>query len=98
MYKVTFKKDGTVTAGNASGINDGAAAVVMMSGDKAKELGNSIDIRGGRWAGQPTKGIDFIPLLPYNDDHDRALVSRTGTFRDPGKPGGHSEPIRDERL
>ena len=40
--------------------------------DKAKELGNSIDIRGGRWAGQPTKGIDFIPLLPYNDDHDRA--------------------------
>jgi acetyl-CoA C-acetyltransferase len=34
-----FKKDGTVTAGNASGINDGAAAVVMMSADKAKELG-----------------------------------------------------------
>ncbi|MBU1053072.1 MAG: acetyl-CoA C-acetyltransferase [Proteobacteria bacterium] len=34
-----FKKDGTVTAGNASGINDGAAAVVMMSLDKAKELG-----------------------------------------------------------
>lgn len=35
-----FKKDGgTVTAGNASGINDGAAAVVVMSADKAKELG-----------------------------------------------------------
>lgn len=34
-----FKKDGTVTAGNASGINDGAAAVVMMSADKAMELG-----------------------------------------------------------
>lgn len=34
-----FKKDGTVTAGNASGINDGAAAVVIMSADKAKELG-----------------------------------------------------------
>lgn len=34
-----FKKDGTVTAGNASGINDGAAAVVVMSGRKAKELG-----------------------------------------------------------
>jgi acetyl-CoA C-acetyltransferase len=34
-----FKKDGTVTAGNASGINDGAAAVVMMSAAKAKELG-----------------------------------------------------------
>ena len=34
-----FKKDGTVTAGNASGINDAAAAVVVMSEKKAKELG-----------------------------------------------------------
>lgn len=34
-----FKKDGTVTAGNASGLNDAAAAVVLMSRDKAKELG-----------------------------------------------------------
>ncbi|MNK68441.1 Acetyl-CoA acetyltransferase [compost metagenome] len=34
-----FKKDGTVTAGNASGINDGAAALVLMSEEKAKELG-----------------------------------------------------------
>ena len=34
-----FKKDGTVTAANASGINDGAAAVMMMSAEKAKELG-----------------------------------------------------------
>ena len=37
--KPAFKKDGTVTAGNASGINDGAAAVLMMSADKAKEMG-----------------------------------------------------------
>jgi len=34
-----FKKDGTVTAGNASGINDGAAAVLLMSAEKASELG-----------------------------------------------------------
>lgn len=34
-----FDKAGTVTAGNASGINDGAAAVMVMSADKAKELG-----------------------------------------------------------
>lgn len=34
-----FKKDGTVTAGNASGINDGAAALVVMSAEKARELG-----------------------------------------------------------
>ncbi|WP_416198737.1 MAG: Acetyl-CoA C-acetyltransferase [Sporanaerobacter sp.] len=34
-----FKKDGTVTAGNASGINDGAAALIIMSKEKADELG-----------------------------------------------------------
>ncbi|MDR3560258.1 MAG: acetyl-CoA C-acetyltransferase [Negativicutes bacterium] len=34
-----FKKDGTVTAGNASGVNDGAAALVLMTADKAKEMG-----------------------------------------------------------
>jgi acetyl-CoA C-acetyltransferase len=34
-----FKKDGTVTAGNASGINDGAAAVLLMSAEKAAQLG-----------------------------------------------------------
>ncbi|ADC51266.1 acetyl-CoA acetyltransferase [Alkalihalophilus pseudofirmus OF4] len=34
-----FKKDGTVTAGNASGINDGAAMVVLMAKEKAEELG-----------------------------------------------------------
>jgi acetyl-CoA C-acetyltransferase len=37
--KPAFKKDGTVTAGNASGINDAAAAVLMMSSAKAKALG-----------------------------------------------------------
>jgi acetyl-CoA C-acetyltransferase len=37
--KPAFKKDGTVTAGNASGINDGAAAIVVMSREKAEELG-----------------------------------------------------------
>ncbi|MBP3040253.1 acetyl-CoA C-acetyltransferase [Bacillaceae bacterium Marseille-Q3522] len=37
--KPAFKKEGTVTAGNASGINDGAAALILMSKDKAEELG-----------------------------------------------------------
>ena len=37
--KPAFKKDGIVTAGNSSGINDGAAAIVVMSEEKAKELG-----------------------------------------------------------
>lgn len=37
--KPVFKKDGTITAANASALNDGAAALVLMSADKAKELG-----------------------------------------------------------
>lgn len=37
--KPAFKKDGTVTAANASSINDGASALVVMSADKAKEIG-----------------------------------------------------------
>jgi acetyl-CoA C-acetyltransferase len=37
--RAAFDKNGTVTAGNASGINDGAAAVIMMSAQKAQELG-----------------------------------------------------------
>lgn len=37
--KPAFKKDGVVTAGNSSGLNDGAAALVLMSEEKAKELG-----------------------------------------------------------
>jgi acetyl-CoA acetyltransferase family protein len=37
--KPAFRKDGSVTAGNSSGINDGAAAMLVMSADKCKELG-----------------------------------------------------------
>jgi len=37
--RAAFKKEGSVTAGNASGINDGAAAVVLMSAEKARDLG-----------------------------------------------------------
>lgn len=40
-----FGKEGTVTAGNASSINDGAAAVVIASGEKAKELGLNVEAR-----------------------------------------------------
>ncbi|MGH9436243.1 MAG: acetyl-CoA C-acyltransferase, partial [Terriglobia bacterium] len=43
--KPAFKKDGTVTAGNAPGTNDGAAALVVTSEDKAKELGGKIMAR-----------------------------------------------------
>jgi acetyl-CoA C-acetyltransferase len=40
--KPAFKKDGTVTAGSSSGINDGAAAVLLMSKEKAEELGLNV--------------------------------------------------------
>ncbi|HWR45523.1 acetyl-CoA C-acetyltransferase [Sporomusa sp.] len=53
--RTAFKKDGTVTAGNASGINDGAAALVVMSGEKAKALG----IKPlARIAGYGSSGVD----------------------------------------
>ena len=43
--KPAFKKDGTVTAGNASGVNDAAAAVVVMSSSRAQELGAPVRAR-----------------------------------------------------
>jgi acetyl-CoA C-acetyltransferase len=50
-----FKKDGAVTAGNASGINDGAAAVVVMSAEKAKELGVK---PMAKWIAGSVAGVD----------------------------------------
>jgi acetyl-CoA C-acetyltransferase len=50
-----FQKDGTVTAGNASGINDGAAAVVLMTGAEAKRRGVTPLARIVSWA---TAGVD----------------------------------------
>ncbi len=45
-----FKKDGTVTAGNASGINDAAAALLLMSDDRAKQLGLRPLVKVRAWA------------------------------------------------
>ena len=53
--KPAFKKDGTVTAANASGINDGAAAVIVMSAEKAAELGVK---PMARWIGGASAGVD----------------------------------------
>ena len=50
-----FKKDGTVTAGNASSINDGAAMVVMMSKEKAKSLGITPRMK---WHTRGVAGVD----------------------------------------
>ncbi|NWL77671.1 acetyl-CoA C-acetyltransferase [Pseudomonas taiwanensis] len=53
--KPAFKKDGSVTAGNASTLNDGAAAVVLMSAEKAKSLGLPVL---ARIAGYANSGVD----------------------------------------
>ena len=53
--KPAFKADGTVTAANASGINDGAAAVIVMSAEKAKELGVK---PMARWIGGASAGVE----------------------------------------
>ena len=53
--RAAFDKDGTVTAGNASGINDGAAAVVVMSADEAAKRGLAPLARIASWA---TCGVD----------------------------------------
>lgn len=73
--KPAFKKDGAVTAGNASGINDGAAAVVLASGDAVKSQGLKPLARlvGYAHAGvEPTiMGIGPVPAT-------RKLLERTG--------------------
>lgn len=53
--RAAFKKDGTVTAANASGINDGAAALVLMTADEAKARGLTPLARIASWA---SRGVD----------------------------------------
>jgi 3-oxoadipyl-CoA thiolase len=73
--KPAFRKDGTVTAGNSSGINDGAAAVVVASADKARELGRETLARfvGSAVAGVDPRvmGIGPVPAI-------RKLLDRSG--------------------
>jgi len=61
--KPAFKKDGTVTAGNAPGVNDGAAAVVVTSAVRAKELGAKPMVR---IVAQATSGVDpkWVMMAP----------------------------------
>jgi len=61
--KPAFKKDGTVTAGNAPGVNDGAAAVVVTSAARARELGAQPMVR---IVAQATSGIDpkWVMMAP----------------------------------
>src|SRR5205085_9604040 len=73
--KPVFKKDGSVTAGNASTINDGAAATVVMSVKKAKELGLP---PLARIVAQATSGVDpkWVMMAPV--EGIRNLWKKTG--------------------
>ena len=73
--KPAFKKDGTVTAGNAPGVNDGAAALVVMSDDRAASLGIA---PMARIAGYATSGIAPKLLLMTPVESIRKLLQRTG--------------------
>lgn len=70
-----FKPDGTVTAGNSSGINDGAAALVVMSEERAKESGTAVAAYLSGWAAAGVEpemfGIGPVPAV-------RKLLTRVG--------------------
>ena len=72
-----FKKDGTVTAGNASGINDGAAAVVVMSRKKAEELGLNllVTIKANASAGVDPSIMGIGPVPAVKKALEKASVS-----------------------
>ena len=74
-----FKADGTVTAANASGINDGAAAILVMSADKAKELGVK---PMARFVGGATGGVDPAIMGIGPVESTRKLFARTGLSMD----------------
>jgi acetyl-CoA C-acetyltransferase len=73
--KPAFKKDGTVTAGNAPGVNDGAAAVVVTSAERAKELGAQPMVR---IVAQATSGVEpkWVMMAPV--DAVRKIWEKTG--------------------
>lgn len=72
-----FKKDGTVTAGNASGINDGAAAVLVMSREKAEALGLTIlaTITGYASAGLDPNVMGLGPIYATKKVLDRTGIT-----------------------
>ena len=74
-----FDKEGTVTAGNASGINDGAAAVVLMSADQAEKRGVAPLARIVSWA---TAGVDPAIMGTGPIPASRAALERAGWTTD----------------
>jgi acetyl-CoA C-acetyltransferase len=75
MLKPAFKKDGTVTAGNAPPVNDGASALVVMSAERARELGVT---PLARIVGQSTSGLAPRMVLMTPVEAVRRLLTKTG--------------------
>ena len=73
--KPVFKKDGTVTAANASSINDGAAAVVLMTEERARREGREILGRLTAWGGAARAPVEFT-IAPA--DAIRTTLARAG--------------------
>jgi acetyl-CoA C-acetyltransferase len=73
--KSAFKKDGTVTAGNAPGVNDGAAAVVVMAAEKALALGLT---PMARIIGQATSGLPPKLVLMTPVESVRKVAAKVG--------------------
>jgi acetyl-CoA C-acetyltransferase len=75
LLKPVFQKDGTVTAANASSLNDGAAALVLMSAERARREGRPVLGRLAGWAGAARKPVEY-PVAPA--DAVRALLGKAG--------------------
>src|SRR5215217_7883836 len=73
--KSVFKEDGKITAGNASQVSDGAAAVLLMSADKAKELGLT---PRARILDQTTVGCDPVLMLEGPIPATQKILDRNG--------------------
>jgi acetyl-CoA acyltransferase len=73
--KPAFKEDGKITAGNSSQVSDGAAAVLLMSREKADELG--LEARA-RIVDQTTVGVDPVMMLTGPIPATQKLLGRTG--------------------
>jgi acetyl-CoA C-acetyltransferase len=73
--RAAFKKDGTVTAANASGINDGAAALVLMTADEASKRGLTPLARIASWA---SRGVDPSVMGTGPIPSSKAALERAG--------------------
>jgi acetyl-CoA C-acetyltransferase len=73
--RAAFKKDGTVTAANASGINDGAAALVLMTADEANKRGLTTLARIASWA---SRGVDPAVMGTGPIPASRAALEKAG--------------------